>query len=52
MNEPANRTVNNLRKSGDLQGAWEFGFQALQAAPQDTYLKGALFWVCESPRII
>ena len=46
MNEPANRTVNNLRKSGDLQGAWEFGFQALQAAPQDTYLKGALFWVC------
>lgn len=43
MNEPANRTVNNLRKSGDLQGAWEFGFQALQAAPQDTYLKGALF---------
>lgn len=46
MNEPANRTVNNLRKNGDLQGAWEFGFQALQAAPQDTYLKGALFWVC------
>lgn len=46
MNEPANRTVNNLRKSGDLQGAWEFGFQALQAAPQDSYLKGALFWVC------
>ncbi len=43
MNEPANRTVNNLRKSGDLQGAWEFGFQALQAAPQDSYLKGALF---------
>lgn len=46
MNEPANRTVNNLRKSGDLKGAWEFGFQALENSPQDIYLKGALFWVC------
>ncbi len=46
MSEPANRTVNNLRKSGDLQGAWNFGFEALQSAPQDTYLRGALFWVC------
>ncbi|TVL33704.1 DUF7017 domain-containing protein [Shewanella algae] len=46
MNEPANRTVTNLRKSGDLKGAWEFGFQALENAPQNTYLKGALFWVC------
>lgn len=35
MNEPANRTVNNLRKSGDLQGAWEFGFQALLTCPHD-----------------
>ncbi|PMG90603.1 DUF7017 domain-containing protein [Vibrio breoganii] len=46
MNEPTYRTVNNLRKSGDLQGAWDFGFKALQTAPQDNYLKGALFWVC------
>jgi len=46
MNEPASRTVNDLRKNGDLQGSWEFGFKALQSAPQDTYLKGALFWVC------
>ncbi|TEW54722.1 tetratricopeptide repeat protein [Psychromonas sp. RZ22] len=46
MNEPAFRTVNNLRKSGDIKGAWEHGFLALQSAPQDTYLKGALFWVC------
>jgi tetratricopeptide (TPR) repeat protein len=46
MNEPANRTVNNLRKNGDLQGAWDFGFKALQGAPQDNYLKGSLFWVC------
>ncbi len=46
MNEPANRTVTNLRKNGDLKGAWEFGFQELENAPQDVYLKGALFWVC------
>ena len=46
MNESVNRTVTNLRKSGDLKGAWEFGFKALENAPQDNYLKGALFWVC------
>ncbi|MGR5458219.1 tetratricopeptide repeat protein [Vibrio alfacsensis] len=46
MSEQAFRTVTNLRKSGQLQEAWNTGFQALESAPQDVYLKGALFWVC------
>ncbi|GAL04811.1 hypothetical protein JCM19237_4177 [Photobacterium aphoticum] len=40
------RTVTNLRKSGNLQEAWNVGFAALEHSPQDSYLKGALFWVC------
>lgn len=40
------RIVGNLRKSGQLQEAWNYGFSALEQSPQDSYLKGALFWVC------
>jgi tetratricopeptide (TPR) repeat protein len=40
------RTVTNLRKAGNIQEAWNVGFAALEQSPQDTYLKGALFWVC------
>ncbi|WP_244298196.1 tetratricopeptide repeat protein [Aliivibrio finisterrensis] len=29
-----------------MQEAWNVGFQALESTPQDSYLKGALFWVC------
>ncbi|GAL28891.1 hypothetical protein JCM19239_2132 [Vibrio variabilis] len=46
MTEQPFRTVTNLRKSGQLQEAWNVGFSALEADPQDAYLKGALFWVC------
>lgn len=46
MNEQPFRTVNNLRKSGKLQEAWNVGFAALEQTPQDNYLKGSLFWVC------
>lgn len=46
MSEQPFRTVTNLRKSGQLQEAWNVGFQALESNPQDAYLKGALFWVC------
>ncbi|MGF1758952.1 tetratricopeptide repeat protein [Photobacterium sagamiensis] len=46
MTEQPFRTVTNLRKSGNLQEAWNVGFAALEQSPQDAYLKGALFWVC------
>jgi len=46
MTEQPFRTVNNLRKSGNLQEAWNIGFTALEQSPQDEYLKGSLFWVC------
>jgi tetratricopeptide (TPR) repeat protein len=44
--EQSFRTVTNLRKAGNIQEAWNVGFAALEQSPQDTYLKGALFWVC------
>ncbi|MGC9462348.1 DUF7017 domain-containing protein [Vibrio genomosp. F10] len=46
MSEQPFRTVTNLRKAGQLQEAWNLGFQALEDSPNDAYLKGALFWVC------
>jgi tetratricopeptide (TPR) repeat protein len=46
MSEQPFRTVTNLRKSGNLQEAWNVGFVALEQSPQDAYLKGSLFWVC------
>ncbi|MBQ4892165.1 hypothetical protein J8L86_20130 [Shewanella sp. MMG014] len=46
MSEQPFRTVNSLRKAGNLQEAWNVGFTALEHSPQDAYLKGALFWVC------
>ncbi|MPW37311.1 tetratricopeptide repeat protein [Vibrio sp. B1Z05] len=46
MTEQPFRTVTNLRKSGQLQEAWNVGFSALEVNPQDVYLKSALFWVC------
>ena len=46
VSEPVWRQVNQLRKAGDLPGAWNTGFAGLAENPQDRYLKGALFWVC------
>ncbi len=46
MSEPLSRTVTNLRKAGKLPEAWDLGCPAVQANPNDTYLKGAFFWVC------
>ena len=46
MNEQPFRIVTNLRKAGQLQEAWNFGFAALKEAPNDAYLKGSIFWVC------
>ncbi len=46
ISEPVWRQVNQLRKAGDLPGAWNTGFAGLAENPQDRYLKGALFWVC------
>ncbi|MCK8045327.1 hypothetical protein MSG37_10535 [Shewanella sp. 1CM18E] len=46
MSEQPFRTVNSLRKAGNLQEAWNVGFTSLEHSPQDAYLKGALFWVC------
>ncbi len=46
MAEHPSQQVTQLRKSGDLQKAWNIGCAALQQNPNDTYLKGAFFWVC------
>lgn len=46
MDEQAFQTINRLRKSGDLDGAWNIGCSAVQESPNDQYLKGAFFWVC------
>lgn len=46
MEEPINRQITHLRKSGDLQAAWDLGCPAVQENPNDNYLKGSFFWVC------
>jgi len=46
MDEPPFKAVNRLRKEGKLQEAWDIGCPGVQNAPQDSYLKGAFFWVC------
>lgn len=46
MEEPLSRTITNLRKEGKLQEAWDLACPAVQENPDDTYLKGAFFWVC------
>lgn len=46
MNEFPSQTVQSLRKAGQLDEAWSFGFDELNRAPNDSYLKSALFWVC------
>jgi len=46
MSEQLFRVVTNLRKEGKLDEAWNIGQSAVQENPNDTYLKGAFFWVC------
>ncbi len=46
MEDQPSRVVTNLRKSGKLAEAWDFGCHAVQENPNDAYLKGAFFWVC------
>jgi tetratricopeptide (TPR) repeat protein len=46
MDEQAFQAVNRLRKSGNLDEAWNIGCSAVQENPNDQYLKGAFFWVC------
>lgn len=46
MDEQAFQMVNRLRKSGNLDEAWNIGCQVVQENPNDQYLKGAFFWVC------
>ncbi|PVZ65653.1 tetratricopeptide repeat protein [Pelagibaculum spongiae] len=40
------KVINQLRKEGRLDEAWNIGCPAVQENPQDRYLKGAFFWVC------
>ena len=40
------RTINELRKAGKLDEAWNVGCPAVQENPHDSYLKRAFFWVC------
>ena len=46
MEEPLFRVISNLRKTGNLKEAWDKGCPAVQESPNDSYLKGAFFWVC------
>jgi hypothetical protein len=46
MDEQLYQTINRLRKSGELQEAWNVGCPAVQENPHDNFLKGAFFWVC------
>lgn len=46
MDEQNFKKINRLRKECNLSEAWEIGCLAVQASPQDQYLKGAFFWVC------
>jgi len=48
MSEKPFSLVTNLRKTGKLQEAWNLGFSELEKNPNDSYLKGALFWVCHA----
>ena len=40
------KVVTALRKSGQLDEAWNVGCPAVQESPHDRYLKRAFFWVC------
>ncbi len=46
MDEQLSQQVTRLRKSGQLMEAWDIACPAVQQNPNDTYLKGAFFWVC------
>lgn len=46
MSEQIYQQVNRLRKSGDLNAAWDVGCKAVQENPKDNFLKSAFFWVC------
>ena len=40
------KVITELRKAGKLDEAWNIGYKAVQENPDDSYLKGAFFWVC------
>jgi hypothetical protein len=46
MDEQPFKKINRLRKSGNLEEAWDVGCQQVEENPNDKYLKGAFFWVC------
>lgn len=46
MDEQPSQQIHRLRKAGKLAEAWEVGCPAVQDSPNDSYLKGAFFWVC------
>lgn len=46
MAEQVFQQINRLRKSGELDAAWELGCTTVQQNPSDSFLKGAFFWVC------
>lgn len=46
MAEQVFQKINRLRKSGELDEAWDLGCAAVQENPRDSFLKGAFFWVC------
>jgi len=46
MDEMLSQQVTRLRKAGQLREAWDVGCSGVQEYPNDSYLKGAFFWVC------
>jgi len=40
------RVITDLRKAGKLSEAWEVGSAEVKKDPNNSYLKGAFFWVC------
>lgn len=46
MSENIFQQITDLRKSGNLDEAWNLGCPAVQENPNDQYLKGAFFWIC------
>ena len=46
MSEKIFQKITDLRKSGNIDEAWNLGCPAVQKNPNDQYLKGSFFWVC------
>jgi hypothetical protein len=40
------KEITRLRKSGQIEEAWNLGVTEVKAHPNDNYLKGSFFWVC------